>query len=73
MTTVEYAAWAGYADRNIGDIRAHQVLALIGTNIYNYMKKKDTPACTPNKLTPWIDWGESSEQADPLCYDRLGE
>ena len=72
MTTVEYSAWAEYADHNIRDIRAHMILSLIGTGIYNYIKKQDAPAFTPARFAPWIEWGAPVDSDDPLFHDRLG-
>ena len=71
MTTVEYAAWAEYADRNIGDVRTHQVLALIGSNHINSKLKQGVPSIHPSRFTPWIDWPDSPEKTDPLFHDRL--
>ena len=73
MTTVEYAAWARYADANRGDQRSQQILATIGSMLANTWKKQGAAPITSADFAPWIEWqgapADDDPYADPLMSD----
>ena len=65
MSTVEYRAWARYADEHSGDYRAQQVMSVIASMMANTWRGRNAAPVRPADFSPWLGWPDDEPDADP--------